>query len=208
MDAVGITRAAVVQASAAYGHDNSYLVDCCHQWPERFVAVAAFDPVAPHAASRLERALGDGIVGVRPTVTGATPAGRRPWFTSRAACEFWCSAEELDVTVCLQAHLDAAMPELCALLDRFPTVRVLLDHLGVPNIASSPAAAGELLAGLGRFPQLFLNLTHRNLEPLRDLDVAAEAFLGPVIEAFGAARIAWGSNCPAAAQSLRARTSQ
>jgi predicted TIM-barrel fold metal-dependent hydrolase len=51
-------------------------------------------------------------------------------------------------------------------------------------------------------PGLHLKLTHRNLERLRDAGERAGDFLTPVVEAFGAGRIAWGSNLPAAEQSL------
>ncbi|WP_416960835.1 amidohydrolase family protein [Streptomyces sp. Agncl-13] len=64
---------------------------------------------------------------------------------------------------------------------------------------SCPASA---VAALAVHPGLHLKLTHRNLERLRDAGEQADDFLGPVIEAFGAGRIAWGSNLPAAEQSL------
>jgi L-fuconolactonase len=55
-----------------------------------------------------------------------------------------------------------------------------LDHMGYPDIAASPAQAGKL----------------------SDAGEQAIDFLQPVVDAFGAERIAWGSNCPAAEQSL------
>jgi predicted TIM-barrel fold metal-dependent hydrolase len=45
-------------------------------------------------------------------------------------------------------------------------------------------------------------LTHRNLERLEEAGTEAAAFLDPVLSAFGADRIAWGSNLPAAEQTL------
>jgi predicted TIM-barrel fold metal-dependent hydrolase len=74
--------------------------------------------------------------------------------------------------------------------------------MGYPDIAVSPAQAGNGVAELAQYPGLHLKLTHRNLEPLSDLGDDASQFLGPVLASFGAERIAWGSNCPAAEQSL------
>ncbi|WP_416959071.1 amidohydrolase family protein [Streptomyces sp. Agncl-13] len=88
------------------------------------------------------------------------------------------------------------------MLERFPDVRVLLDRIGYPDIAASPARAGADVAELAQHPGLFLKLTHRNPERLHDAGDAAADFLEPVVSAFGAERIAWGSNCPAAEQSL------
>jgi hypothetical protein len=51
-------------------------------------------------------------------------------------------------------------------------------------------------------PALHLKLTHRTLEPLQAVGTEAAAFLDPVLSAFVADRIAWGSNLPAAEQSL------
>jgi predicted TIM-barrel fold metal-dependent hydrolase len=99
-------------------------------------------------------------------------------------------------------RLGPATKQLVSVLERFPSVRVLLDHMGYPGIAASPAHAGRELAELARHPGLYLKLTHRNLEPLRDAGSEAIHFLEPVLGSFGAERIAWGSNCPAAEQPL------
>jgi len=55
---------------------------------------------------------------------------------------------------------------------------------------------------LAQYPGLYLKLTHRTLEPLGAAGNKAIDFLGPVLSSFGSERIAWGSNYPAAEQSL------
>jgi len=203
MDKVGIERAVLVQASTAYGYDNSYVLDSCARWPERFVAVGTFDPLDADAPSRLEDAIGRaGLAGVRLFTTGSTMTSQGEWFAASETSDFWRAAGELNVTVCLQMRLGAATAQLRSVLEQFPSAKVLLDHLGYPDIAASPSAAGRQLAELGQYPGLHLKLTHRSLEPLRDVGKEAVAFLDPVVEAFGAERIAWGSNFPAAEQPL------
>lgn len=203
MDAVGIGQAVLVQATTAYGYDNAYVVDSRRRWPDRFVAVGTFDPRAPNAAARLGGLVGDaGLAGVRLFTSGSTVPVQGEWFAAPETAEFWRAAADLDVTVCLQMRLGPATAHLVSVLERYPTVRVLLDHLGYPDIAASPARAGKEVAELARHPGLHLKLTHRNLERLRDAGSEAVEFLDPVVEAFGAARIAWGSNCPAAEQPL------
>ena len=39
MDAAGIARAVLVQASTVYGHDNRYVVDAVRANPDRFIGV-------------------------------------------------------------------------------------------------------------------------------------------------------------------------
>jgi len=116
--------------------------------------------------------------------------------------DFWEVTGELGVTVCLQMRLGSATKQLISVLERFPSVRVLLDHMGYPDIAASPARSGREMAELAQHPGLYLKLTHRNLEPLSDAGDEAIHFLEPVLRAFGTERIAWGSNCPAAEQPL------
>ena len=203
MDKAGIAQAALVQASTAYGYDNSYVLDSAARWPQRFVAVGTFDPLEADAPARLEDAVGQlGLAGVRLFTTGSTMAAQGEWFAAPETSDFWRAAGQLDVTVCLQMRLGAATAQLRSVLERFPSVKVLLDHMGYPDIAASPGEAGRQVAELAQYPGLHLKLTHRTLEPLRDAGPEAVAFLDPVVGAFGAERIAWGSNCPAAEQPL------
>lgn len=202
MDESGIRQAVLVQATTAYGYDNSYVLDSRARHPDRFLAVGTFDPLAPDAATRLAAGVGDGgLAGVRLFTSGSTVPTQGEWFAAPETYEFWRTAGELGVTVCLQMRLGPATRQLVEVLERFPTVRVLLDHIGYPDIASSPARAGKEVTELARHPGLHLKLTHRNLEPLHDVGEEAVEFLVPVVESFGAGRIAWGSNCPAAEQS-------
>jgi predicted TIM-barrel fold metal-dependent hydrolase len=202
MDAAGIDQAVLVQATTNYGYDNSYVVDSARQRPERFLAVGTFDPLRPDVAARLVEAIDGGLAGVRLFTHGSTVPVQGEWFAAPETYEFWEKAGELEVTVCLQMRLGPATKQLEEVLERFPGVRVLLDHIGYPDIAASPAGAGGEVARLARHPGLHLKLTHRNLERLQDAGKEAAGFLDPVIEAFGAGRIAWGSNLPAAEQSL------
>ena len=202
MEAAGIGSAVLVQATTAYGYDNSYVVDSSGRDP-RFVAVGTVDPLRPDAADLLERAVAEGgLDGVRLFTQGSTLPTQGEWFAAEQARPFWRRAGALGVPVCVQMRLGPATQQLEDVLERFPEVPVLLDHLGYPAIADSPERAGAEVAGLARHPRLHLKLTHRNLEPLQAAGTAAAEFLGPVVGAFGAGRIAWGSNCPAAEQPL------
>ncbi|MBB2504909.1 amidohydrolase, partial [Amycolatopsis echigonensis] len=202
MDEAGIAQAVLVQATTAYGYDNSYVLDSRAQRPDRFLAVGTVDPLRPDAAEHLANVTSSGLSGVRLFTSGSTVPTQGEWFAAPESFPFWEKAAELGVTVCLQMRLGPATAHLDALLDRFPSVQVLLDHLGYPDIATSLADAGATVAKLAVHPGLHLKLTHRNLEPLHAAGKEATAFLDPVLASFGAQRIAWGSNLPAAEQSL------
>ncbi|MQY19662.1 amidohydrolase family protein [Nocardia macrotermitis] len=203
MDETGISRSVLVQATTAYGYDNSYVLNSQAQRPDRFIAVGTVDPLRPDAADKLAAAVGDGgLSGVRLFTSGSTVPVQGEWFAAPETYPFWEKATDLGVTVCMQMRLGPATAQLEELLRRFPSVYVLLDHMGYPDVVASPSAAGKEVAALAQHPGLHLKLTHRTLEPLRDVGKEAASFLDPVLTAFGANRIAWGSNLPAAEQPL------
>lgn len=203
MDDHGIDQAVLVQATTAYGYDNSYVIDSARRWPDRFVAVGTFDPLSPDATERLTRSLEDGLSGVRLFTTGSTMTQQELWFADESADPFWDAAAAAHVPVCLQLRLG---PETLAALDQLlssqPDALILLDHCGYPDVRTAPSDAAAQLAALAAYPGLHLKLTHRTLEGLHDLGDDAQRFLTPLLQAFSAQRIAWGSNCPAAEQPM------
>ena len=52
-DRAGIRKAALVQASTCYGHDNSYVADAVEAHPERFTGVFSCDILAPDACDTM-----------------------------------------------------------------------------------------------------------------------------------------------------------
>lgn len=202
MDSNGIDKAVLVQATTNYGYDSSYVLDSARRWPDRFTVVGTVDPVKPGAGTWLPEAQESGLAGVRLFTAGSTLTGQSNSFVSEESHDFWVAAGATGVPVCLQLKLDSALDELHAVLASYPDVTVLLDHCGYPDVEAGPLAAAEKVAGLAKYPRLFLKLTHRTLEPLDRLGDSAIEFLRPVIDAFTADRIAWGSNCPAADQPM------
>jgi predicted TIM-barrel fold metal-dependent hydrolase len=204
MDGAGIGKATLVQATTAYGYDNSYVLDTVRRRPDRFVAVGTFDAVREDAAEALKTAVADGLSGVRLFTTDGSPTSEQGmWFADEAADAFWSAAAAARLPVCLQLRLGPeTVPALDRLLRRHPDAPVLLDHCGYPDVRTSPADAAAQLTPFAARPNLHLKLTHRTLEGLRDLGDRASEFVSPVLDAFSSERIAWGSNCPAAEQPL------
>jgi L-fuconolactonase len=89
-------------------------------------------------------------------------------------------------------------PQLRALMDRFPKVRIILDHLARPTLTDGPPfAADREFFALARYPNVFLKLTPINVEPKDWGKATPQSFFGALTKAYGANRIAWGSNFPA-----------
>src|SRR6266850_5662585 len=69
-DRAGIRKAALVQASTCYGHDNSYVADAVAAHPERFTGVFSVDVLAPDAPERMRHWVGKKLTGLRVFVAG------------------------------------------------------------------------------------------------------------------------------------------
>ena len=202
IDAAGVTRAVVVQASTVYGHDNRYVADSVTAHPDRFVGVFSVDVLAENGLAETRRWLGRGLSGLRLFTTGTTMPGQATWLDDPRSFPVWEFAEAEAVPVCLQMTADG-IPMLRALLRRFPKVRVLLDHLARPKLADGPPyEAARSLFELAGHEGVFLKLTNRTLATAKEGASTPQRFVERVVREFGAERIAWGSNFPAAEGSL------
>ena len=95
------------------------------------------------------------------------------------------------------------IPQVEQVLDRFPGLRVVLDHLARPVQEDGPPyAAAESLWRLASRPGVFVKVTERNFVGATRGKATPQTFFGRLVSEFGASRIAWGSNFPASERSL------
>ena len=202
LDGAGITKAVVVQASTVYGHDNRYVAAALAAHPDRFVGVYSIDALAPDAVATIQRWQGEGLAGFRLFTTGSTMPGQADWLGHEDSYPAWAYAEAHGIPVCLQMTMQG-LPALRRLLERFPGARVLLDHCARPDLSDGPPyrRARELFE-LAAFPGVHLKLTHRALTAAAQGASTPGDFLRRALDTYGAGRVAWGSNFPAAAGPL------
>jgi len=202
MDAAGVAKSAIVQASTAYGHDNSYVAEAIAAHPKRFTGVFSVDVLAPDAVEKMKYWVGKGFSGMRLFTTGSTMPGQATWFDDPRSFAAWEYAGEAGIPVCMQMT-PQGFPQLRGLMERFPKVRMILDHLARPRLTDGPPyAADKDFFDLARYPQVFLKVTPINVEPKEWGKATPDTFFAAVIKAYGASRIAWGSNFPATAGPL------
>ncbi|MDA5146278.1 amidohydrolase family protein [Streptomyces sp. AD681] len=202
MDEAGIDRAVVVQASTVYGHDNRYVVEALRQHPDRFAGVYSLDANAADAVEKIKYWQDQGLSGFRLFTTGTTMPGQGDWLGREDSFPAWAHAEEHNIPVCLQMTMEG-LPALRALLDHFPRVRVLLDHCARPELSDgAPYNQAQDLFDLASYPGVHLKLTNRTLAMAATGQSTPAAFLKALVTAYGAERIAWGSNFPAAQGTL------
>lgn len=203
MDVAGVAKSALVQASTCYGHDNSYLADAVAAHPDRFTGVFSADILAPDATEALAFWMDRGLTGLRLFTTGSTMPGQAGWLDDPRSFAAWEFAQSHNLPVCLQMTAKA-IPQLLGILDRFPRLVLILDHCARPELADGPPyAAAAPLWRLAKHPNVFLKLTPRVFQGSKSGEATPESFFGRLVADFGATRLAWGSNFPAAEGRLK-----
>ena len=106
MDRAGVDKAAIVQASTAYGHDNTYVAEAIAAFPGRFTGVFSVDVLAADAVAKMRHWLNRGFGGMRLFTTGSTMPGQATWFADPRTYPAWTFAGEADIPVCMQMTSD------------------------------------------------------------------------------------------------------
>jgi len=202
MDAAGVGKSAIVQASTCYGHDNSYVADAVAAHPDRFTGVFSVDVLAPGAGERIRYWVDRKLAGLRLFTFGSTMPDQASWLADPKSYPAWQTATDLDIPICLQMS-PKAFPEMIRMIERFPQAKIILDHCARPVLNDGPPyAQAQSLFDLARYPNIYLKLTQRNFTESQNGNASPDTFFPKLVGAFGAPRLAWGSNYPASEGSL------
>jgi L-fuconolactonase len=137
------------------------------------------------------------MTGVRLFTGGSTQAIDASWIDDPATLPAWDYAAQTGMSVCLQMSA-AGFPKALAILKQFPKVKLLLDHLARPDITDGPPyAAAKPLFSLVPYENIYLKVTPRIFDQVRQGKATPETFFKKLTDEFGASRLAWGSNYPA-----------
>jgi predicted TIM-barrel fold metal-dependent hydrolase len=197
-NAAGVSKAAIVQVSTYYGVDDSYLVDSVSREPRRFTGVCSINTLAPDAVQVLDGWMRRGASGLRIFTGGLD----KDLLVDPRAAAVWEHAVARGFTLCISTQA-AGMPHVRTLLQRYPQVKVVLDHGSV--IASEdgpPYAAAESFFELARFRNFYLKITPVTFALSRKGKSTPDAFFPKLVSVFGADHIAFGSNLPSTAGPL------
>jgi predicted TIM-barrel fold metal-dependent hydrolase len=145
-----------------------------------------------------------GLTGLRLFTGGSTAAFDPSWIDDRRSFPAWQLASELGVSVCLQTDA-GGLAQVAGLAKRFPTVKILIDHFGRPDLSDgAPYKKAAAHFALAPFENIYFKLTPRTFIDDLKGDATAETLFPRLVEEFGAHRLAWGSNFPASEGSLSA----
>lgn len=203
MDEAGVEKAAIVQSSTCYGYDNSYLVDEVARFPGRFTAVGSVDMLHPEAPDHLRYWLKRGVTGLRLFTGGSTKAFDPSTLDDKRSFPTWELCNELGISMCIQTD-PSGLAQVAGLAKRFPNVKIILDHLGRPDVTDGPPYKKACsLFGLEPFENIYLKLTPRIFNDVRKGAASPETFFPKLVEVFTSRRLVWGSNFPASEGTMK-----
>ena len=186
LDDNGVSRAVIVHAGGLYGTDCRCAADVVAAEPSRFALVAGLDMYGPDPAAGLLTAANVGATGVRVSAVGEEDP---TWLGDGRAAAVWAAAADARVVVVANLRPEH-LASLAVLGAAVPGALVALDHCGFVRYGGQVANDAELMR-LAEVPGVHLKITSLNLG-----GPGAAAWLRGLVEAFGAARLCWGSDHP------------
>ncbi len=187
MQRFGISYAVLVQSSA-FGANNRYIVECLDRFPETFRAVGLVHPLDVQAPRRLREWASRGVAGFRFHPIFFEDAS---WLDAASSDRIWEAAE--DTNSILQFHLRPwHANRLASIASRHPNVRVIVDHLGKPDLST---VGSELpILALADLPNIWMKIGDYQLTSHMDYPwTDLKPLVGRLCERFGTNRMIWGT---------------
>jgi len=189
-------RYAVLINPRYYGWDNSYIDHSLHSYPNLFVAHGLLNPEDPKMVDTFRYWIKErGFQGMR---FSPLYHPKSTWLNSKEHYPLWQEAEKLHA-VFNYYILPHQMPMLEDMAGRFPGVKIVIDHLGKPDLhLADPWPEFRKMFRLKRFPQVWVSasepyeLSLGKDFPYRD----TIPFFKATYEEFGGKQIIWGTGYP------------
>jgi predicted TIM-barrel fold metal-dependent hydrolase len=193
MDAAGVDAAVNCPAIWDSGA-NAYAVEAAAAHPDRFATLGWFDLAQPADEGLVERFVAQrGMLGLRfvlymPQQLSLLSEGRLDWI--------WASADALGLPVGLMFP-PQAYGDVRRIAERFPRMRLLLDHILVGPMEKVDSALERLddILAFAEFPNVAVKASGVPSMATDDFPFAStEPVLRRTFEAFGPKRMFWGTD--------------
>lgn len=185
--------AAIIQPPAWDSDANQIAIAAAKLYPQRFGILGNFSLQVPNGIEVLHQwKKQSGMLGLRYILNDPLHV---PFFSGTELDWLWRTAEELNIPIALASSNHLTLLEIIA--KRFPKLRLIIDHLGVPLDAKGEGAFSHLpeLISLSQYPNIAIKAT---AVPAYAIDhypyLAIEPFVEKIFQAFGPNRFFWGSD--------------
>ena len=187
---------AVLITPRYYGWDASYTSYALHKYPGLFVAHGLINPLDSKVHERLRYWVKEhGFQGMR---FSPIYHPKSTWLNSKEHYPLWREAQNLGA-VFNYYILPQQIPMLEEMCERFPGVKVVVDHAGKPDLKlADPWPEFKKLFRLKKFPQVWIS----NSEPYEMTELKQYPyedtwpFYKAIYEEFGGRQIIWGTGYP------------
>ncbi len=198
LDANGVDQAVLVQQGGQF--DNSYLLECARRYPDRFYAVVLVDAGRPDAVGQIQALAEQGAHGLRMHPSDRSP-GDDPLL-------IWRQAAVLGLPVsCTASTQHLIAPAFAQMVEAIPDGTFIIEHLGASSIPDSegpPYPLRRQVFDLARYPNTAIKFHGLGeicprLQPFPQpfpFDRSYLVLFDLAYQAFGAARMLWGSDFP------------
>jgi L-fuconolactonase len=200
-DEVGVEMGTGVQYNSTYGTDNSYLLDVCRANPKRALPVVILNPTDAATPDTLRKwAKEERLTAVRYSGQGAQAA----FFTPEAQ-NMWATANDLGICVVLMilGGYGPGLAKVAEHADKYPNVKIALDHITFPHPADHPDTFGLLPEHFEvakrknvyyKFTSFLLSEMEGYAKTANKPMVELKPFIEYMVKTFGADHLCWGSD--------------
>lgn len=190
---LGVERVVLIQMNF-YGYDNSYMLDCMRQYPGVFSGIAQVDEHGADPAAEMRRLKKLGVRGVRIFPDRRKSCG---WLDVFGMQVMWRTAAEERMAMCplIGAEELPAIDRMCRV---YPDTRVVIDHFARIGVDGQFHAADiQNLCSLAKYKNVYVKLSAfyalgAKRAPYTDI----VPMIRRLVEAFGARRLMWATDCP------------
>jgi len=192
MNAAGVDRVVIVPPSWE-GDRNDLALDAARRHPDRFAIMGRLAIERPESRGALDGwRRQPGMLGLRFTFGSASQRG---WLTDGTADWFWPVAERLGLP--LMMSVPGSLPLVDRIAERHPGLKLIVDHLGMPQRTKDDEAFADLpqLLAMAKRPNVAAKASalpcySSEPYPYRGL----HARIRQVFDAFGPRRMFWGTD--------------
>ena len=188
-----VDRVVIVQIGS-YGTDNGLAIDSLQQHPDVFRIVGMVDQHRRDVGEQMAKLVKQGVTGFR--ISGA-PGDPEKSLQAPSYDAMYRAAVKTDQAIC-PITLPPGLPDQVAMCRRHPDTKVVVDHMG--RIGESAAINDEdinTLCSLAEFPRVHVKISRlHSLGQKRPPHDDLIPMIRRVVDAFGPARLMWGSDSP------------
>lgn len=198
----GVTGSVLVQAADTY-EDTFYMLEVAHKW-EFVRGVVGFIPLdRPAEAKRALKIFSKdkyfkGVRNLTHNYANTKYESDDAWILRPEVLETLAAVEQSGLAFDYVAVSEAHLANVSILADKFPNLKIVIDHFAKPNIASQAMEPwASQMEGLAKFKNVYGKFSGLNTASKSDWSVTDwQPYVDHMVHSFGADRIMMGGDWP------------